>query len=83
MEADAREETRQKMKPRFIRIGDCILNLDHVKRIDIESPDLLNVYMVPTGELIQSEEKDAHTLLDALKTGYLFSAKTYLAHPFL
>ena len=39
--------------------------------MEIDGPDLLNVYMMPEARLIQFEGEDAHALLTALMLSYV------------
>jgi hypothetical protein len=64
------------MKPHFIHIGDRILNLATVLLIEVEGPNLLNVYLMPNKELIQYANEEAHALLAILKTGYMTHVQT-------
>jgi hypothetical protein len=57
------------MKPHFVRIGDRILNLAIVQLIEVDGPNLLNVYLMPNKELIQYANEEAHTLLAVLEGG--------------
>lgn len=58
-------------KPNLIQIGSRILNLNAVRYIDIDGPQIVNVYIYEQDQPLQFIEAEAGALLAILKGGYV------------
>jgi hypothetical protein len=57
-------------KPSLIQIGNRIVNLDAVRYMEIDGPNIVNVYL-PDDVTLQFIKADAHALLAVLNDGYV------------
>jgi len=57
--------------PSLVCIGGRVLNLEAVRYMEVESPHLVNVYIVDRKEPLQFTEGDAHQLIEILNSGYV------------
>ena len=64
----AEEDNQGMTAQKLVQIGSRILNLDAVRYIEVDSPNLVNVYLTEGTEL-QYIEAEAHALL-AILAGY-------------
>jgi hypothetical protein len=58
------------MKPQFVWIGNRIVHLANVQYIEVQSPNLVTVWLVPDKE-IQFVNEDAQALIAVLEDGYM------------
>jgi hypothetical protein len=60
----------------LIRIGKNIINVAHVRRIEIGGPEVVNVYLGTENEPLQFIEEEARVLLATLGPEYVTHVKT-------
>ena len=60
----------------LIRIGKNIINVTQVRRIEIESPEIVNVYLATETEPVRFVQDEARALMATLGPEYVTHVKT-------
>jgi hypothetical protein len=59
-------------KPNLVQIGNRILNINAIRYIEIEGPQIVNVHLFEEERPLQFIDAEGDALMAALNTGYVY-----------
>jgi hypothetical protein len=68
------------LKPNLIQIGNRILNINAIRYLEIDGPQVVNVHVYEEALPLQFVEAEADALLAVLDTGYVCKVDPAMSH---